>query len=342
MKLDKAPLSLNKAARKAGKHVVWLLIAFATGGAFILYWHDAPTLAQTFFSGQAPMTAYVFAALLTGTTYALAGTMREQVCTYMCPWPRIQAAMTDKETLIITYRSERGEPRGPHKKGEPWEGRGDCVDCTQCVVVCPMGIDIRDGLQLECIQCGLCIDACDAVMKKIGRPTGLVAYGTDDRLSPCMGKAKTRKPRFIRPRTVVYSVALIFTALIMVAGLSLRSDMDLSVLKDRGASFVQLITGDIRNAYTLKVINKTHVTRDLMISIEGLPGASVEIIGAGDETANGHLAAAPDVVERLRLLVTASPGAAAGGRDIRLVLTDSTTGARMSAAARFEAPEIAQ
>src|SRR5690606_30426610 len=110
----------------------------ATGGAFILYWHDAPTLAQTFFSGHAPMTAYVFAAMLTGTTYALAGTMREQVCTYLCPWPRIQAALVDKDTLGVTYRYDRGEPRRSHKKGEPWEGRGDCVDCTQCVVVCPM------------------------------------------------------------------------------------------------------------------------------------------------------------------------------------------------------------
>ena len=123
MRLDKAPWSLDKAWRKIGKHATWLLIAFATGGAWILYWHDAPSLAATFFNGHAPATAYVFAGLLTFTTYALAGTMREQVCTYMCPWPRIQAALTDKTTLTVTYRSDRGEPRGAHKKGDLWEGR---------------------------------------------------------------------------------------------------------------------------------------------------------------------------------------------------------------------------
>ena len=342
MKLDKAPLSFNKAWRKTGKHAVWLLISFATGGAFILYWHDAPTLAQTFFDGHAPMTAYVFAALLTGTTYALAGTMREQVCTYMCPWPRIQAAMTDKETLAVTYRSERGDPRGPHKKGETWEGRGDCIDCKQCVVVCPMGIDIRKGLQLECIGCGLCIDACDTVMKKVGRPTGLIAYDTDENVVLRWMKQAPRRLRLFRPRLVVYAAVFVATALIMAAGLSSRSDMDLSVLKDRAVPFVQLSTGDIRNAYTLKVINKTHTVRDLTISIEGLPGAAVEIIGTGDGVGMGHLAAEPDVVERLRLLITAPADQVVGGRDIRLVLTDPGSGAKISAVARFEAPEASE
>jgi len=342
IKLDKAPMSLNKAWRKTGKHTVWLLISFATGGAFILYWHDAPTLAQTFFTGQAPMTAYVFAALLTGTTYALAGTMREQVCTYMCPWPRIQAAMTDQETLAVTYRSERGDPRGPHKKGESWEGRGDCIDCKQCVVVCPMGIDIRQGLQLECIGCGLCIDACDDVMKKVGRPTGLIAYDTDQNVVLRWMKHPAKKLRIFRPRIIVYGAVFAITGAIMVVGLSMRSDMDLSVLKDRGVPFVQLSTGEIRNAYTLKVINKTHMTRDLTIGVEGLPQASVEIIGTGDGAARGHLSAEPDVVERLRLLITAPAADVAGGRDIRLVLTDPKTGTKMSAAARFEGPEASQ
>jgi cytochrome c oxidase accessory protein FixG len=336
MKRDKAPMSLDKAWRKSAKHAVWLLIAFATGGAFILYWHDAPTLAQTFFSGHAPMTAYVFAAMLTATTYALAGTMREQVCTYLCPWPRIQAALVDKDTLGVTYRYDRGEPRGAHKKGDSWEGRGDCVDCTQCVVVCPMGIDIRNGPQLECIGCGLCIDACDGVMKKVGRPTGLIAYDTDGNVAL---RARGEKPRRItpfRPRVFVYAVVFALTALIMAFGLSVRSDLELSVIKDRGVPFVHLSTGGYRNAYTLKVINKRHDVRTLAISIEGLPEAELEIIGDGEGAGAGHVTAEPDVVERLRLLVTVPE--AAGHRDIRVVLTDPATGMAASVMTRFEGP----
>ncbi len=336
MMRDKAPMSFDKAWRKGAKHAVWILIAFATGGAFILYWHDAPTLAQTFFTGHAPMTAYVFAAMLTGTTYALAGTMREQVCTYLCPWPRIQAALIDKNTLSVTYRHDRGEPRGPHKKGETWEGRGDCVDCTQCVVVCPMGIDIRNGPQLECIQCGLCIDACDAVMKKVGRPAGLIAYDTDENVACRARKLPPVRVRILRPRTIVYASVFALTSLIMVLGLSGRSDLELSVIKDRGTPFVHLSNGGYRNAYTLKVINKQHVTRTLAISIEGMPEAELEIIGDGEGAGAGHVLAEPDMVERLRLLVTTPQ--AAGSRDIRVVLTDPDTGVATSVATRFEGP----
>ena len=141
--------------------------------------------------------------------------MREQVCTYMCPWPRIQAAMIDKDTLAVTYRSERGDPRGPHKKGDTWEGRGDCIDCKQCVVVCPMGIDIRKGPQLECIHCALCIDACDAVMKKVGRPTGLIAYDTDENVVLRWSKQKPAPFRPLRPRILVYAAAFALTAGVM-------------------------------------------------------------------------------------------------------------------------------
>jgi len=151
MKLDKAPWTTKKVFKKTGKHLVWLLIAALTGGAWILYFHDAPTIARDFFTGHAPTTSYVFITLMTFTTYWLAGHMREQVCTYMCPWPRIQAAMIDEDALNVTYRYDRGEPRGAHKKGTSWDDRGDCIDCRQCVAVCPVGIDIRDGLQLECI-----------------------------------------------------------------------------------------------------------------------------------------------------------------------------------------------
>ncbi len=160
-------------ARKGVKHFLWLMIAWWTGGAWVLYFADAPTLVKDLATGQAPLVAYVWIGILTFTTYTLAGHMREQVCLYMCPWPRIQAALTDEYALNVTYRYDRGEPRCSVKKAEQLrahgEPAGDCVDCLQCVHVCPTGVDIRDGANLGCIQCGLCIDACDTVMAKIGR-----------------------------------------------------------------------------------------------------------------------------------------------------------------------------
>ena len=338
MKLDKAPLSLNKASRKTGKHAVWILVSFATGGAFILYWHDAPSLAQTFFAGHAPMTAYVFAGLLTLTTYALAGAMREQVCTYMCPWPRIQGALVDKETLAITYRHERGEPRAPHKKGESWEDRGDCIDCTQCVVVCPMGIDIRNGPQLECIQCGLCIDACDAVVKRVGRPTGLIAYDTDENVALRCSKKPALPFRPIRPRTLVYASVFSLACAVMVFGLLTRSDIDILVIKDRGVPFVELASGDIRNAYTLKIANKQRSIRTLDLAIENLPAAMIEIIGEGDAIGPTRVTAVPDGVDRFRVLVTAPAASVAGGGSlIRFKLSDATGAS--SVATQFDGPE---
>jgi len=166
IKLDAAPWSANKLVRRIFKHLIWLIIAVATGGAWIFYFADAPTLLRSLVTGQAAPVAYMTVAILTGTTYVFGGLMREQVCTYMCPWPRIQAAMLDENSLTVTYNNWRGEPRTRHAKKAAAAGQavGDCVDCNACVAVCPMGIDIRDGQQLECITCALCIDACDSVM----------------------------------------------------------------------------------------------------------------------------------------------------------------------------------
>ena len=178
MRLDKAPWSFETLWRKSATHLAWLLIAVATGGAWVFYFADAPTLARQLVTFDAPMLAYVFVGIFTATTYVLGGIAREQVCIYMCPWPRIQGGMIDRDSLLVSYRAWRGEPRGAHKAGQSWEGRGDCIDCRQCVAVCPTGIDIRHGSQLECIQCALCIDACNEIMDKVGRPRGLVAYDT--------------------------------------------------------------------------------------------------------------------------------------------------------------------
>jgi cytochrome c oxidase accessory protein FixG len=284
IRLDKSPWTSGKAIRRLGKHSVWLLIGAATGGAWIFYFHDAPTLLGQLFTGDAPLIAYTFLAILTFTTYALAGLMREQVCTYMCPWPRIQGALIDAETLSVTYRSDRGEPRGAHKKGQPWDGRGDCIDCNQCVAACPMGIDIRDGMQLECINCALCIDACDDVMAKVGRPAGLIAYDTDLNVERRKSGEQARF-LFVRGRTGLYVAVLAVLSGLMIFGLSVRRDVEFSVLRDRNPNFVRLADGRIRNGYTLKIVNKSAETRTFSLQVDGAQPSDVTFTGFQDASA---------------------------------------------------------
>jgi cytochrome c oxidase accessory protein FixG len=310
IRLDKQGWSFNKAWRKTGKHLVWLLISLSTGGWFVAYFHDAPTLMRDFFTGHAPLSAYGFAAMLTFTTYMLAGTLREQVCTYMCPWPRIQGAMLDQEALTVTYRVDRGEKRGPHKKGETWEGRGDCIDCRQCVAACPAGIDIRDGLQIECINCALCIDACDEIMVKIGRPKGLIAYDTDLNIAR-RAKGEPARFRFIRGRTIFYAAVFAAVSAVMLGALLMRTTMEVNVIRDRAPLFVPLSTGEVRNAYTIKVLNKTALARDLEITITGVAGGRLEAangVVTGDVL---RLRVEPDRVGSARVFMVARPEAQA-------------------------------
>ncbi len=325
MRLDNAPLSFNKLWRKLGKHTVWLVIAFWTGGAFVLYWHDAPTVARGWFTGEAPLSAYWFAGILTFTTYFLAGTMREQVCTYMCPWPRIQAALTDEHALNVTYRYDRGEPRGPKRKSEGWEGRGDCVDCNQCVQVCPMGIDIRDGAQLECIHCALCIDACDEIMLRVDRPTGLIAYDTDVAVAARAAGTEVPKYRLIRSRTILYAALMIIIGCLMLYGLMTKATFEMNVLKDRSPPFVRMSNGEIQNGYTLKLVNKDTDVRRMSISLEGVAGAKMKIIGLDSQnTTRFEVPVAAYGVDRYRVLVIAPE--ADRPQEITFKVTDIETG----------------
>ena len=324
IRLAKEPWSAKKLGKRLAKHAIWLLIAVATGGAWVLYFYDAPTFVVEFFTGTAPLMAYAFVAGLTFTTYTLAGFMREQVCTYMCPWPRIQGAMVDAESISVTYLKARGEPRGRHKKGASWDGRGDCIDCNQCVAACPMGIDIRDGDQLECINCGLCIDACDEVMDKIERPRGLITYESH------AGVERRRKGapnaiRFIRTRTVFYAIVLAAVGLVMLAALIERTPVGIAVLRDRNPLFVRLSNGDIRNAYTIKIMNRGDVPVALTLTATGLPGAVLTVAGhtPADDLA---LTVAPDEIRAVRLLVTVPPDAGPASRDIAIGVA-STDGA---------------
>ena len=299
-------LPLDKAWRKGGKHLAWLVVAAATGGAWIFYFHDAPTLWRAFWVGQAPATAYISMAILTFTTYSLAGSMREQVCIYMCPWPRIQGAMLDTQSLQVTYRYDRGEPRGPHKKDTSWAGRGDCIECKACVTVCPMGIDIRDGSQLECINCGLCIDACDEIMEKVDRPIGLIGYDSDYAVA-CRSKGETPEYRFIRGRTIYYGVALIVVSAVIVAGFVLRTPYQLHVARDRNPLFVRLHDGSIRNSFTVNLVNRSYTSKTFVVSLDGLPAPRLQAPGLTADVRGVSVKVDPGMERAVRILATVDP-----------------------------------
>ena len=243
-----------------------------------------------------------------------AGFMREQVCTYMCPWPRIQGAMLDEDSLLVTYNDWRGEPRSRHQKKAQAEGLdvGDCVDCNACVAVCPMGIDIRDGNQLECITCAFCIDACDGVMEKLGKPQGLISYTTLRDYNTHAAEAATAGravatahqksvgvSHIVRPRTILYFGLWCLVGLVMLVSVVTRDRLDINVLPDRNPLYVTLSDGSIRNGYTLKVLNMTNEPRTFEVAIDGLPGAGMWL--AGDDEHQPVRAIAVDVeADRLR------------------------------------------
>ncbi len=309
MRLDAAPWSFDKAWRKTGKHLVWLGIAFGTGGAWIFYFHDAPTMFRSFWSGEGPATAYVFCFLLTGTTYYFAGFMREQVCTYLCPWPRIQGAMLDEHSRQVTFLKDRGEPRGPHKKGQTWEGRGDCIDCNACVVVCPMASTSATARSWSASTAALCVDACDEIMDKVGRPRGLIAYDTDAAVEArSCGKPAVYKP--IRPRTIYYASALVAVGVLMGWGLTHRKALDLHVLRDRNPMAVRLHDGAVRDGYTLKIANHSFRDKTVEVSFAGIPDARLKTPGAPATSGTLNVLVEANESRAARVFVIAPPGAA--------------------------------
>ena len=312
IKLDSAPWSIDKLWKRASKNALWLLIAIATGGAWIFYFADAPTLARQFIAFQAPAVAYATVALLTATTFVLAGYLREQVCTYMCPWPRIQAAMLDEDSLVVTYNDWRGEPRSRHQKKALAAGEmvGDCVDCNACVAVCPAGIDIRDGQQLECITCALCIDACDSVMEKVRSPKGLISYSTLKTYNAhkAGGMAVIGWRSFLRPRTFVYTAVWMAVGLAMFYSLMHRERLDVSVLNDRNPLFVRLSDGSIRNGFTIKILNMEQRPRSFVVSAEGLPGSTMTMTGGDVEPLREfNVDVEADKLRAIKVYVAVSP-----------------------------------
>jgi cytochrome c oxidase accessory protein FixG len=316
VRLDVAPWTPGKIARRAFKWSIYLVIAFWTGGAWIMYFADAPTLTRDFWAGDAAPAAYVTVAVLTATTFVLGGFMREQVCIYMCPWPRIQTAMLDEKSLIVTYKDWRGEPRGSLKKAQrnP-EAFGDCIDCSQCVAVCPTGWDIRKGPDISCITCALCIDACDRVMNEIGRPRGLIDYAT---LEDCDRERSGEPPRpawkaLLHPRTVIYFAVWASIGLGLLFALGTRSHTDISVAPDRNPPFMLMSDGSVRNSYTVKLRNMESRPRQMRVSIKGLTAAQMwsDEMDRKDAARALTFTVPADATAPLRLYLMAPPGTSA-------------------------------
>jgi cytochrome c oxidase accessory protein FixG len=343
MRLEAAPWGAAKIARRLSKWTVYLIISALTGGAWILYFADAPTLAKDFFTGQAASVAYATVAVLTGTTFWLGGFMREQVCIYMCPWPRIQTAMLDEKSLIVTYKDWRGEPHGSVKKAERNPGEvGDCIDCNQCVAVCPTGYDIRNGPDIACITCALCIDACDSVMEQIGRPRGLIDYATmQDSVKEKAGQPPTSHLKLIwHPRTLVYFAIWSSIGLSLLFLLGVRKQIDISVAKDRNPPFMLLSDGSVRNAYTVKLRNMQGRPREMEIALSGLPGAMMWTDDMPREKAARTIVrkVPADATEPVRVYVVA-PSGAAEQQDFAFDLKAlDSEGGGDTGAARFDGP----
>ena len=327
VRLWNAPWDAKKIRLRAIKWSVWLLIAVATGGAWVFYFADAPTLLGELVTGSAPAVAYFSIAILTATTFTFGGFMREQVCIYMCPWPRIQGAMMDEQTLTVAYRDWRGEPRGKHRKAAGAEQLGDCIDCNACVNVCPMGIDIRDGQQLACITCALCIDACDDVMAKVNKPRGLIDYITlaDGERERAGGEDAPIWKRILRPRVILYFVLWSAIGLGLLAALFLRTDVAFSIEPVRNPVNVVLSDGSVRNAYELRLRNMTGYDRDFRLSVDSPDPVTLTLEGL-----DGLDVSVPaDATFRQRVYLTAEPESAASEgslTELDLLLEDTNTG----------------
>ncbi|RTR03778.1 cytochrome c oxidase accessory protein CcoG [Halomonas nitroreducens] len=274
IKLDKQAMNADKARRKVAKHAIWLVIAAATGVTFVGYFTPIRELVVALPTLEAHGWSYFWVGFFTVFTYLNAGWLREQVCIYMCPYARFQSVMFDRDTLIVSYDADRGEPRGPRKKRLSHEqaraaGHGDCIDCDLCVQVCPTGIDIREGLQYECITCAACIDACDSVMDKMGYPRGLIRYTTENAL-------EGKPTHILRPRLLGYLAALLVMIGLFAWAVADRTAVGFDVERDRNQLFQVTRDGEISNVYTLIVRNLDQQDHVYRLEASGLPGLRLD------------------------------------------------------------------
>lgn len=263
--------NFEKFYKKTLTHIGWVIVSILTGYGFVCYFNDAIFLTKNILEISSTALGWILG--IAGMTYIMAGFAREHVCTFMCPYSRFQSAMFDKNTLIITYDKKRGEPRAKHKQNESFENRGHCIDCKQCVVVCPVGIDIRDGLQMQCIACGLCIDACDNIMEKMNLPKGLIRYDTMEHLE---NPIPQNKFKILKPRTIFYTTILTVVSGLLLRSIISKSTLEITAIPDRNPLFVTLANGDIRNGYTIKITNKTHDKKTFHLNLKSPQAAEIK------------------------------------------------------------------
>ena len=271
-KLDEAPWSADKAVKKGSKHAIWMALSLLTGISFSIWFVDAHEYWGKLIHLQLPTIGWVVLAMFFFGTYLLAGFLREQACFWMCPYARIQGVMTDARTILPTYDIKRGEPRGKLRRdGIAVAPQGDCIDCFQCVQVCPTGVDIRQGSQLGCITCGLCLDACDSIMDKIGKPRGLIRYASLNEM-----EGQPAKKLYQHPRTLAYTSIVLMSILGIVYGLTHMSSINMVVMPERQPLFVRMSDGSIQNKYDFRLQNKTGKDMYVNVTVEdGIPGQAV-------------------------------------------------------------------
>ena len=276
IRLDAAPFSLEKLVVKALKHSAWFAVALWTGYTFVGYFAPIQDLGIRAITWQLGSWELFWILFYGFATYGNAGWMREQVCKYMCPYARFQSVMFDRDTLTITYDPNRGEPRGPRSKKTDRHaaGLGDCIDCQICVQVCPVGIDIRKGLQYECIGCAACVDGCNQVMDKMGYPPGLIRYTTENALARGYD-TKAMWRRVFRPRTLIYGAVLLAITGAAVGSLAMRNPLKVDVIRDRGSLAREAAPGVIENVYRVQLMNTDEKPRQFTIQAAGLPGLKV-------------------------------------------------------------------
>lgn len=336
IRLHRQKWNAEKIRKRAIKWTAWLLIGLATGGAWVFYFTDAPTLLRNLVTGQASMIAYTTIGVMTATTFAFGGFAREQICVYACPWPRIQAAMMDEDTITIAYREWRGEPRGKLHKGVTPEGQGDCIDCMACFNVCPMGIDIRNGQQLECITCGLCIDACNEMMDKIGKPRGLIGYIAlkDENRERAGEHPKNVWKHIFRPRTILYFTLWSGVGIALIAALFMRSPIDFNLTPNRDPLYVIQGDGTVRNIYTMRLRNKNGEETAFRITVTGEHGEplpDVTLLLEGEKADEVKAPADSTLTQRVYLeAAPKSPLALAERTDLRVWVEEVGAPARVA------------
>lgn len=329
LRLWKAKWSARKVRLRLTKWTLWLMIGLATGGAWVFYFTDAPTLLVALVQGSAHPVAYTTMGILTVSTFFFGGIAREQVCIYACPWPRIQAAMMDEDTITIGYRDWRGEPRKHSPEITADNPMADCVDCMACVNVCPMGIDIRDGQQMECITCGLCIDACDDIMDKLGKPRGLIDYLAlqDEDAERHHKKALPIMKHILRTRTLVYTAMWAAVGFALMFALFIRSEIDMTVAPVRNPTFIVQSDGTVRNVYDVRLRNKHGEARPFQMSLTSEEILRIEIQG----TSERFVSVPADETLQVRVYVSARPQDPASQTErtqLRFWVEDMTNGDR--------------